>query len=87
VTNGFEFALRYRLDEVQHPRPGRHPSATNYTETNLSEEQLKMHPDIEKWKSIVKAAMIEAPSCEFAGSVEIPPKVCCIFLHHNTVIL
>jgi hypothetical protein len=87
VTNGFEFALRYRLDEVQHPRSGRLPSATNYTETNLSEEQLKMHPDIEKWKSIVKAAMIEAPSCEFAGSVEIPPKVCCIFLHHNTVIL
>jgi hypothetical protein len=74
---------------TKHPRPGRLPSATNYTETNLSEEQLKLHPDIVKWRSIVKAAMIEAPSCEYASAIEIPPTAgeSTFFTHRSTVIL
>lgn len=82
VTNGYEFALRYRLDEVQHPRPGRFPSqegqkegeaTNNDSKLNLSEE--KPHPDIEKWRYIATVAKSEAPSCQFAGTIDIPPVV------------
>ena len=39
VTNGFEFALRYRLDEVQHPRPGR-PAFRDWEDISTKKERL-----------------------------------------------
>ena len=70
VTNGYEFALRWRLDEVQHPRRGeqREQNVRLLLQFN-STDPFPERPDVKKWNSTVAAARFAAPSCHYAGSI------------------
>ena len=70
VTNGYEFALRWRLDEVQHPRGGeqREQNVRLLLQFN-STDPFPERPDVKKWNSTVAAARFAAPSCHYAGSI------------------
>ena len=42
---------------------------------NCHSDDRCLHEDIEKWRYIATVAKNEAPSCQFAGTIEIPSMV------------
>ena len=80
VKNGYDFALRYRLDEVQHPtiramdtKDGGKKVMVGKDDNNSNLPLLSANsaPDLPKWASVVAASRLP-PSCSFAGGIAVP---------------